>query len=76
MGQLREQAASREAELKQLIDENSTSLKAKEREVLDLHVTLTEAKERVLKKKGIANGNMNYSSKTRKFGVNKGNCKT
>ena len=49
MDQLREQAASREAELKQIIDENSAALQAKEKEALDLHVTLTEAKERVLR---------------------------
>ena len=40
---------SREAELKQMTDENLTAVKAKEREVLDLHVALTDAKERVLK---------------------------
>ena len=49
MDQLREQAASREAELKQIIDENSAALQAKEKEALDLHVTLTEAKERILR---------------------------
>ena len=49
IGQIREQATSREAELKQRIDEHSAALKAKEKEVLDLQVVLTEAKERTLK---------------------------
>ena len=35
-GQLREQATSREADLKRLLDESSAALKAKEREVLDV----------------------------------------
>ena len=39
----------REAELKQMIAENSATLKVKEREVLDLQVTITEAKERVIR---------------------------
>ena len=34
IGQLREQAASLEAELKQMIEEHSVALKAKEKEVL------------------------------------------
>ena len=49
IGQLREQAASREAEVKQMVDEHSFALKAKEKEVLDLQVALTEAKERILR---------------------------
>ena len=49
MGQLREQAASREAEVKQMFDEHSVALKAKEKEVLDLPIALTEAKERVIR---------------------------
>ena len=36
MSQLWEQAASREADLKHIIDENLVALKAKEKEVLDL----------------------------------------
>ena len=49
IGQLREQAASRKTEIKQMIDEHSAALKAKEKEVLDLQVALTEAKEHVLR---------------------------
>ena len=49
MGQLREQVASREVEVKKMFDEHLVASKAKEKEVLDLHIALTEAKERVLK---------------------------
>ena len=49
IGQLREQVASREAEIKQMIDEYLVTLKAKEKEVLDLQVALAEAKEHILR---------------------------
>ena len=49
MDQLREQAASREAELAQRMEEHSVAMKAKEKEVLDLQVALTEAKECILR---------------------------
>ena len=49
IGQLQEQAANREGEIKEMIDEHSDALKAKEKEVLDLQVTLIEANERVLR---------------------------
>ena len=49
MGNLREQAASRDAELAQRIEEHSVALQAKEKEVLDLQVALTDAKERILR---------------------------
>ena len=45
MGRLREQAASKEAEFKQRMEEYSAALKAKEKEVLDLKAALTDAKE-------------------------------
>ena len=49
IGQLREQAAGREANLKRLLAESSAALKAQEREVMNLQVAITEAKERFIK---------------------------
>ena len=49
MDRLREQAASREAELAQKMEEHSVALKAKEKELLDLQVALTDAKEHILR---------------------------
>ena len=48
MSQLREQAASREDELAQGMEEHSVTMKEKEKEVLDLQVALTKAQERIL----------------------------
>ena len=45
MGRLREQAASKEAEFKQRMEEYSATLKAKEKEVLNLQAALTYTKE-------------------------------
>ena len=45
MNCLREQAANKEAEFKQRMEEYSAALKAKEKEVLDLKAALTDAKE-------------------------------
>ena len=45
MGRLREQAASKEAEFKQRMEEYSAALEEKEKEVLDLQAALTYAKE-------------------------------
>ena len=47
IGQPQEQAAGREADLKQLLAESSAALQEKEREVLDLQVANTKAKERL-----------------------------
>ena len=49
LGELREQAVEREANLKRLLNESTTKLQAKEREVFDLQVANTEAKERLIK---------------------------
>ena len=46
---MREQAASREADLKRLLAESLAALKAQEREVMDLQVAITEGKERFIK---------------------------
>ena len=45
MGRLREQAASKDAEFKQKMKENSTALAEKEKEFLDLQAALDYAKE-------------------------------
>ena len=49
LGQQREQAASREANLKRLLAKRSAALEAREREVMTLQVSITEAKERFIK---------------------------
>ena len=48
LGELWEQAARWEADLKHLLDETMTKLQAKEREVLQLQVANTKVKERLI----------------------------
>ena len=46
LSELREQAAEREVDLKQLLDERTTKLQAMEKEVVDLQAANTEATQR------------------------------